>query len=121
MCNWVDDILGEESDNESEGQGKERPGEEEVENDDDEEDEDQQQQQQQQQQQHQQQLGAGASTGGEHTAPSLAVAKHTGLQTPGTEACLTSSVQRARQERLAGCYGEMRKLNACRLWGLDNT
>ena len=85
----MDDILGEERDNESEGQGKERPGEEEVENDDDEEDEDQQQQQQ-----HHQQLGAGSSTGGEHTAPSLAVAKHTGLQTPGKEACLTSSVQR---------------------------
>ncbi|XP_030203510.1 RNA polymerase II subunit A C-terminal domain phosphatase isoform X1 [Gadus morhua] len=102
MDKEVDDILGEESDNESEGQGKERPGEEEVENDDDEEDEDQQQQQ------HHQQLGAGASTGGEHTAPSLAVAKHTGLQTPGKEACLTSSVQRGHKRKLDEAQEEER-------------
>ena len=41
----MDDILGEESDNESEGRGKEKPGNEEV--------EEEEQQQQQQQQQHQ--------------------------------------------------------------------
>ena len=85
----MDDILGEESDNESEGQGKERPGEEEVDDDDDDDEEDEDQRLQQQQQ-----LGARLSTGGEHTAPSLAVAKDTGLQTPVQEAGLTSSVQR---------------------------
>ena len=82
----MDDILGEESDNESEGQGKERPGEDEVENDDDDEEDEEQQ--------HQQPLGAGLSTGGEHMAPSLVVAKDTGLQTTAQEARLTSSVQR---------------------------
>ena len=38
-----------------------------------------------------------------------------------TNACMLHMTAGARKERLAGCYGEMRKLNACRLWGLDNT
>uniref|UniRef100_A0A8C4HEF3 RNA polymerase II subunit A C-terminal domain phosphatase n=1 Tax=Dicentrarchus labrax TaxID=13489 RepID=A0A8C4HEF3_DICLA len=57
MDKEVDDILGEESDNESEGRGKEKPGNEEV--------EDEEEERRQRQQQQQQQPGAGRIAGGE--------------------------------------------------------
>ncbi|KAJ3609797.1 hypothetical protein NHX12_024307 [Muraenolepis orangiensis] len=103
MDKEVDDILGEDSDNESEGQGKEKPGEDEVENDDDDDDdeeEDEQQQRRRRQQQQQRKLTAGQSSGGEHAAPPLSDATETGLRTPVNEACLTSSVQRGHKRKL---------------------
>lgn len=66
----VDDILGEESDNESEGRGKDKPGNEEVE------DEEEQQQQQRQDRQ---------TAGGRGAGPQAMSAKET-VQTPSREA-----------------------------------
>ncbi|KAI3358345.1 hypothetical protein L3Q82_014787 [Scortum barcoo] len=78
--NVVDDILGEESDNESEGKGKEKPGNEEVE---DEEEERRQQQQQQ---------GAGQIAGGGPGPQTLSVEER--IHATSTEASLLSSVPR---------------------------
>lgn len=70
----MDDILGEESDNESEGRGKEKPGEEEVEDEEE------------------QQLGAGQITGGSLGPQALSMEER--IQTPASEASLTGSVPR---------------------------
>lgn len=72
----MDDILGEESDNESEGRGKEKPCKEEVE------DEEEQQQQ----------PGAGQTAGGTLGPQALSVEER--LQTPSTEASLQDGVPR---------------------------
>ncbi|XP_070840946.1 RNA polymerase II subunit A C-terminal domain phosphatase isoform X2 [Chaetodon trifascialis] len=85
MDKEVDDILGEESDNESEGRGKEKPGNEEVE------DEEEQQQQQQQQ------PGAG-QIAGRGSGPQALVMEE-GIQTPSTEASLPSGVQRGHKRK----------------------
>uniref|UniRef100_A0A667XHE2 RNA polymerase II subunit A C-terminal domain phosphatase n=1 Tax=Myripristis murdjan TaxID=586833 RepID=A0A667XHE2_9TELE len=74
MDKEVDDILGEESDNESEGRGKEKPGEEEVEDEEE------------------QQLGAGQITGGSLGPQALSMEER--IQTPASEASLTGSVPR---------------------------
>ncbi|XP_078146708.1 RNA polymerase II subunit A C-terminal domain phosphatase [Centroberyx gerrardi] len=83
MDKEVDDILGEESDNESEGRGKEKPGDEEV-------DEEEEQQQQQQ-------PGTGQSTGG--LGPQ-ALSTEERIQTPASEASLTASVPRGHKRKL---------------------
>lgn len=72
----MDDILGEESDNESEGRGKEKPGNEEVE------DEEEQQQQ----------PGAG-QTGGRKLEPQP-LSEEERLLTPSTQASLQGGVPR---------------------------
>ncbi|XP_040928705.1 RNA polymerase II subunit A C-terminal domain phosphatase isoform X2 [Betta splendens] len=77
MDKEVDDILGEESDNESEGRGKEKPVNEEVE------DEEEQQQQ----------PGAGQTAGRKLEPQPLSVEER--LQTPATEACLPGAVPRS--------------------------
>lgn len=68
----VDDILGEESDNESEGRGKEKPGNEDMEDEEEE------------QQQEHQQLGAGQALGGSLVPQALSVEER--LQTKSSEA-----------------------------------
>ncbi|XP_044027419.1 RNA polymerase II subunit A C-terminal domain phosphatase isoform X2 [Siniperca chuatsi] len=87
MDKEVDDILGEESDNESEGRGKEKPGnEEEVEDDEEEEEEEQQQQ-----------LGAGQIAGGGPRPQALSVEER--IHTPSSEASLPSSVPRGHKRK----------------------
>lgn len=75
----MDDILGEESDNESEGRGKEKPGNEEME------DEEEQQQQRQQ-------AGAGHTTGRRLGPQALSIDER--LQTPSNVASQCQSVAR---------------------------
>ncbi|XP_026204155.1 RNA polymerase II subunit A C-terminal domain phosphatase isoform X2 [Anabas testudineus] len=82
MDKEVDDILGEESDNESEGRGKEKPCKEEVE------DEEQQQQQQ---------PGAGQTAGGTLGPQALSVEER--LQTPSTEASLQDGMPRGHKRK----------------------
>ncbi|XP_035537156.1 RNA polymerase II subunit A C-terminal domain phosphatase isoform X1 [Morone saxatilis] len=89
MDKEVDDILGEESDNESEGRGKEKPGNEEVEDEEEE---------RRQRQQQQQQPGAGRIAGGEPGPQALAVEKR--IQTPSSETSLPSSVPRGHKRKL---------------------
>ncbi|XP_056154747.1 RNA polymerase II subunit A C-terminal domain phosphatase [Lampris incognitus] len=79
MDKEVDDILGEESDNESEGRGKEKAGDEEAEDDEE-----------------QPLLGAGQSTTGGHGPQSLTE----GIQTPASEASPTGSVPRGHKRKL---------------------
>lgn len=78
----MDDILGEESDNESEGRGKDKPGNEEVEDEEEEE----------QQQQLQQQPGAGQIVRGGLGPQALGLEER--IQTPSSEANLSASVPR---------------------------
>ncbi len=75
----MDDILGEESDNESEGRGKERPGNEEVEEEDE-------------QRQQQQQPGAGQIAGGGLGPQALGVEEK--IQKQSSETSLAGSVPR---------------------------
>ncbi|XP_039978498.1 RNA polymerase II subunit A C-terminal domain phosphatase isoform X2 [Xiphias gladius] len=84
MDKEVDDILGEESDNESEGRGKEKPGNEEVEDDDEEE-------------QQQQQTGAGQIAEG-GLGPQ-AVSMEERLQTPSSEASVPGGVLRGHKRK----------------------
>lgn len=72
----MDDILGEESDNESEGRGKEKPGKEEVEDEEEE----------------QRQPGAGQTAEGTLGPQALSVEER--LQTASTETSLPSGVPR---------------------------
>ncbi|XP_029370801.1 RNA polymerase II subunit A C-terminal domain phosphatase isoform X1 [Echeneis naucrates] len=89
MDKEVDDILGEESDNESEGRGKEKPGTEEVEDEEEE---------QQQQQQQQQQPGAGQIAEG--LSPQ-ALSMEEGLHAPSSEASQPSGVPRGHKRKHA--------------------
>ncbi|KAM9838604.1 RNA polymerase II subunit A C-terminal domain phosphatase [Aulostomus maculatus] len=84
MDKEVDDILGEESDNESEGRGKEKPGNEEAE------DEEEQQQQQQKQ-------GAGQITSGGLGPQAMSVEES--VQTISREASQLSSVSRGQKRK----------------------
>ncbi|XP_042291494.1 RNA polymerase II subunit A C-terminal domain phosphatase [Thunnus maccoyii] len=93
MDKEVDDILGEESDNESEGRGKEKPGNEEVE----EEEEQQQKKQQQQQEQQQQQQGSKQITGVGLGPQALSVEET--IQTTSSEASLPDSVPRGHKRK----------------------
>ncbi|XP_051245866.1 RNA polymerase II subunit A C-terminal domain phosphatase isoform X2 [Dicentrarchus labrax] len=90
MDKEVDDILGEESDNESEGRGKEKPGNEEV--------EDEEEERRQRQQQQQQQPGAGRIAGGEPGPQAPGVEER--IQTPSNETSLPSSVPRGHKRKL---------------------
>lgn len=83
----MDDILGEESDNESEGRGKDKPGNEEVEDEDEE-----QQQHHHQQQLQQQQPGAGHIVRG-GLGPQVPGLEER-IQTPSSEASLSQSLPR---------------------------
>lgn len=76
----MDDILGEESDNESEGRGKDKPGNEEVEDEEEE------------QLQQQQQPGAGQIVRGGLGPQALGLEER--IQTPSSEANLSGSVPR---------------------------
>ncbi|XP_058475220.1 RNA polymerase II subunit A C-terminal domain phosphatase isoform X2 [Solea solea] len=96
MDKEVDDILGEESDNESDGQGKEKPVNEEVEDEEEEQQqEEQQQQQQQEQQQQQQQPGAGQI--GDVLIPQ-AQSLEENLQTPSSQA--SAGVLRGQKRKI---------------------
>ncbi|XP_018556844.1 LOW QUALITY PROTEIN: RNA polymerase II subunit A C-terminal domain phosphatase [Lates calcarifer] len=102
MDKEVDDILGEESDNESEGRGKEKPGNEEVEDEDEEPQQQQQQQQQHQhqhqhQQQQQEQPGAGQIAGGGLNPQALSIKER--LPTPSSEASLPVGVPRGHKRK----------------------
>lgn len=79
----MDDILGEESDNESEGRGKDKPGNEEVEDEEEE---------QQQQLLQQQQPGTGKIVRGGLGPQALGLEER--IQTPSSEANLSASVPR---------------------------
>ncbi|XP_028255667.1 RNA polymerase II subunit A C-terminal domain phosphatase [Parambassis ranga] len=83
MDKEVDDILGEESDNESEGRGKEKPSNEEMEDEEEE------------QQQEHQQLGAAQAAGGSLSPQVLSVEER--LQTPSSEA--SHSVPRGHKRK----------------------
>ncbi|KAM3858621.1 RNA polymerase II subunit A C-terminal domain phosphatase [Diretmus argenteus] len=84
MDREVDDILGEESDNESEGRGKEKPGEE-VEDEEERE----------------LQIGVGQSTGGGGGGLGpQALSTEERIQTPSSEASLTGSVPRGHKRKL---------------------
>ncbi|KAM9340124.1 RNA polymerase II subunit A C-terminal domain phosphatase [Symphorus nematophorus] len=82
MDKEVDDILGEESDNESEGRGKERPGNEEV--------EDEEEEQRRRRQQRAGQIAEGPQAPGVEER----------MQTPSSEARPASSVQRGHKRKL---------------------
>ncbi|CAK6961077.1 RNA polymerase II subunit A C-terminal domain phosphatase [Scomber scombrus] len=86
MDKEVDDILGEESDNESEGRGKEKPGNEEVE-----------EEEQQQQQQHQQQPASKQIRGGGLGPQALRVEET--IQETSSEATLPASVPRGHKRK----------------------
>ncbi|XP_019946370.2 RNA polymerase II subunit A C-terminal domain phosphatase [Paralichthys olivaceus] len=90
MDKEVDDILGEESDNESDGRGKEKPGNEEVEDEEEE-------QQQQQQQQQPQPPGAGQIEGDGLDAQVVTLEDR--LQTPFSEAGLLGGVPRGQKRK----------------------
>lgn len=75
----MDDILGEESDNESEGRGKEKPGNEEMEDEEE-------------QQQRHQQAGAGQTVGRRLSPQALSIDER--LQTPSNVASQCQSVAR---------------------------
>ncbi|KAM4630227.1 RNA polymerase II subunit A C-terminal domain phosphatase [Polymixia lowei] len=93
MDKEVDDILGEESDNESEGRGNEKPGDEEVEDEEEEEEEEQQQQQQKK-------LDAGQSTERGHAPQAPSTVTEEKIQTTASEASLTGSVPRGHKRKL---------------------
>ncbi|XP_047461470.1 RNA polymerase II subunit A C-terminal domain phosphatase [Mugil cephalus] len=98
MDKEVDDILGEESDNESEGRGKEKPGsQEEMEEEEEEEEEEQRQQQQQQQQEQQQQPGAGQTAGGGLGPQAMSVEQR--LQTLSSDSTQSHSVPRGHKRK----------------------
>lgn len=80
----MDDILGEESDNESEGRGKDKPGNEEVEDEEEE--------------RQQQQPGAGQIARGGLCPQALGLGER--IQTPSSEASLSGSVPRWEAELL---------------------
>nr|XP_046273242.1 RNA polymerase II subunit A C-terminal domain phosphatase isoform X3 [Scatophagus argus] len=84
MDKEVDDILGEESDNESEGRGKEKPGNEEVE-------------EEEEQQQQQQQPGAGQIAKEGPGPQALGVEER--IQTASSEASLLGSVPRGHKRK----------------------
>ncbi|XP_031142988.1 RNA polymerase II subunit A C-terminal domain phosphatase isoform X1 [Sander lucioperca] len=84
MDREVDDMLGEESDNESEGRGKEKPGNEEAEDEEEEE-------------QRQQQPGAGQIAEG-RLGPQAASSEER-IQTPSSEASVPASVPRGHKRK----------------------
>ncbi|XP_054461911.1 RNA polymerase II subunit A C-terminal domain phosphatase isoform X2 [Anoplopoma fimbria] len=88
MDKEVDDMLGEESDNESEGRGKEKPGNEEVE------DEGEQRRHQQQQQQ----SGAGQTSAGGGELGPQAMSVEERIQTPCSEDKVTRGHKRKHDE-----------------------
>ncbi|XP_059205615.1 RNA polymerase II subunit A C-terminal domain phosphatase isoform X2 [Centropristis striata] len=87
MDKEVDDMLGEESDNESEGRGKEKPGNEEVEDEEE-----------QQQQQEQQQPGAERTAAGRGLGPQ-AMSLEERIQTASSEASVPGSVPRGHKRK----------------------
>lgn len=84
----MDDILGEESDNESEGRGKEKPGNEEMEDEEE-------------QQQRHQQAGAGQTVGRRLGPQALSIDER--LQTPSNVASQCQSVSRWGTELFISC------------------